>query len=262
MGWQRCFLLAVVIFLATRVSYAGVLPIATASLTVDGISYPLPVVPVVEEGKTYQVIPNVTIGDEALGFRAMISGAADPDPAISYGLGITDFGAPSTFTFIFTSPIVPTGPPSISNAYVSGGLNNVSGAGVTITPILPDSDGDGAAEVQVASVSSGGPFVNMGVDVGPLQANSGPIGALYAYPPAPASLHSAGPLGGPAGGPWTSLSVTAAFSLTGGGDSAALTGLASIVIPEPSTWLLMAVGVVFAWFRIRRPGTQSNHQWI
>jgi len=257
MGWQRCCSLAILLLFAARTAQGGVLPVGTASLTVDGVVYGIPVVPLTEEGKTYQVIgvggAGFTVGSEALGFRAMISGAGDPDPAISYGLGITDFGAPSSFSFTFTSPIVATGPPTASSAYVSGGLNDVGGGGVTITPLLPDSDGDGAAEVQVASVSSGGPFTNMGVDVGPLQANAGPIGAHYPYPPPPASLYAAGPIGGPAGGPWTMLSVTAAFSLTGGGDSAALTGLASVVVPEPSTWLLLVFGGGgFAWFGIRR----------
>jgi hypothetical protein len=118
---------------------------------------------------------------------------------------------------------------------------------------LPDSDGDGIGEVQVASLSSGGPLVNMGVDVGPLSTNSGPVGAHYAYPPAPATLYSAGPVAGPAGGPWTSISVTAAFGLSGGGDIAALSGLASVAVPEPSTWLLVSAAGIFAWFRIRRP---------
>jgi hypothetical protein len=250
------------LFLTARASYAGVIPLATASLTVDGVSYPLAVAPVVEEGKTYMVITPTTIGDESLGFRATVSGAADPDPSVSYGLGISDFGAPSSFTFTFTSPIVATGPPVFSNAYVSGGLNNVSGGGVTLTPLLPDSDGDGIAEVQVARVSSGGPFVNMGVDVGPISVNSGPIGAQYAYPPAPASLYSAGPIAGPGPGPWTSLSVTAAFSLTGGGDAVALTGLASVAVPEPSTWLLLSAAGLFAWFRIRRTSAPSHHPGI
>jgi hypothetical protein len=221
-------------------------------LTVDnGEPIPLTVVPQVEEGKTYYVIDHPPILTPE--YEVRVSGAADPDPAITYGLAVTDLGAPSSFSLTFTSPIVPTGPPTFSHAYVSGGLNNVAGGGVTLTPGLPDSDGDGIGEVQVASLSSGGPLVNMGVDVGPLSTNSGPVGAHYAYPPAPASVYSAGPIAGPAGGPWTSISVTAAFGLSGGGDIAALSGLASVAVPEPSTWLLVSAAGIFAWFRIRRP---------
>jgi hypothetical protein len=249
MGWQRCCFLVVLLLLSARGAHAGVLPVATASLTVDGINYTVPVTPMAEGNKVYQIINNVTVGSEAQGFVAVISGAGDPDPAISYGLGVTDFGAPSSFSFSFTSPIVPTGPPTAASAYVSGGLNNVSGGGVTITPTLPDSDGDGTPEVQVASVSTGGPFVNLGVDVGPILPNVGPIGAHFPYPPSPASVYSAGPIAGPPGGPFTLMNVTAAFSLTGGGDSAALTGLASVVVPEPSTWLLV-LGVGFTWLTI------------
>jgi hypothetical protein len=241
MGWQRCCILAVLLLLIARSADAGVLPVATASLTVDGGQpIPIAVTPIVEDGKTMYAITQAPIITE--GFMATFSGAANPDPVITYGLGITDFGAPSTFSFTFTSPIVPTGPGTVASAYVSGGLNNVSGPGVTITPTA-------GPLVQVASVSSGGPFVNLGVDVGPAQSGVGPIGAHYPYPLPPASTYSAGPVAGPVGGPWTALSVTAAFSLTGGGDSVGLTGLASVV-PEPSTWLLV-VGGGFTWLTIR-----------
>jgi hypothetical protein len=205
---------------------------------------------VVDQGKTYQIIDNVTIGSEALGFTAMISGQGDPDPSVLYGLGITDFGAPSSFSFTFSSPIVATGPPTISRAQISGGVNDVGGGGVSITPTLADMDGDGIAEVQTASV--GAPLTNMGVDVGLAQAHVGPIGAHYEYQSAPATPYAFGPIGGPAGGPWTLLSVTAAFSLTGGGDSAALTGFAAVAVPEPSTWLLMLGGGLLAWLGYRR----------
>jgi hypothetical protein len=250
MGWQRCCSLAFLLLCAARTLDAGLIQVGTASLTVDGVNFTVPVTQIEDGGKVYQIIDNVTIGSEAQGFTAMISGQADPDPSVFYGLGVTDFGAPSSFIFSFTSPIVATGPPTVSRAQISGGINDVGGGGVSITPLMPDSDGDGIAEVQLASV--GGPTTNMGVDVGLAQTHVGPIGAHYEYQSAPLTPYAFGPISGPAGGPWTTLSVTSAFMLTGGGDSAALTGFAAVAVPEPSTWLLMLGGGLLAWFGYRR----------
>jgi hypothetical protein len=91
----------------------------------------------------------------------------------------------------------------------------------------------------------------MGVDVGlPFATGPGPPGSLYAYGP-----FSAGPIPGPVG-VWTFLSITTSFTLSGGGDVAALTGFVSIdavAIPEPSTCVLAGLGlVVLIGYRARR----------
>ncbi|RIK84225.1 MAG: hypothetical protein DCC68_02255 [Planctomycetota bacterium] len=185
------------------------------------------------------------------GFRAIVSGVLDPDPSIAWGIAVTDFGAPSTFSFTFTTPIVPTGNPSVVAGSVSGGLTDVTGNGVSITPdaALGDPDGDTVAELQVNEVGVGGPpvFTNMGVDVGGAVAfGPGIPGANYTYGP-----FTSGPIAGPPG-VWTSLQSRVSFTLSGGGDIASLTGFASIV-PEPSSIVIVAMGALalggIAWRR-------------
>ncbi|MEX2187028.1 MAG: PEP-CTERM sorting domain-containing protein [Pirellulales bacterium] len=176
------------------------------------------------------------------GFRVMISGVLDPDPSISYAIAVTDFGAPTTFSFTFTTPIAPTS--GIVSGSVSAGLTDSTGNGVSITPAvaLGDPDGDTIAELQINEVGIGGPpvFTNMGVDVGgAVSFGPGLPGANHVYGP-----FVAGPQAGPAG-VWTSLQTRISFTLSGGEDIAAVTGFASIEqIPEPSTMALVAIGVV------------------
>jgi hypothetical protein len=174
------------------------------------------------------------------GFRAVVTGVLDPDPLIAYGITVTDFGAPDTFTFTFTTPIVPTS--GVVTGSVSGGLTDTAGNGVSITPTvaLGDPDGDTVAELQVNEVGVGGPpvFTNMGVDVGgAMSFGPGLPGANHVYGP-----FATGPIPGPAGA-WTSLQSRVEFTLSGGGDIASLTGFASIV-PEPSSLALVAIGAM------------------
>jgi hypothetical protein len=163
-------------------------------------------------------------------YSVMVSGIMDPDPSIAYGLAVVDFGAPSTFGFVFFTPIVATGAPNVVTASLVGGLTDFTGDGVSIAPAL------GQPTLQVAEVFA--PATNMGVDVGPaFAAGAGAAGSFYAYGP-----YAAGPIAGPGPGPWTGLSTSTSFTLSGGGDVAALTGFASIeLIPEPSTIALIAL---------------------
>jgi hypothetical protein len=150
---------------------------------------------------------------ETAGYQIQISGAMNSDPSIAYGIAVADFGAPSVFGFAFFTPIVPTGPATTVTGSIVGGLTDFTGDGVSITPTGPT--------VQSSDVNF--PATSMGVSVGPGAAfGAGPAGSFYAYGP-----YAAGPIPGPAG-IWTGLGVTTGFSLSGGGDIAALTGFASV----------------------------------
>jgi len=173
------------------------------------------------------------------------SGLFEPDPFISYTFAATDVGAPSTFSFTMTMPIATTGSPNVVDSSISGGLTDGSannGQAITPAPALGDPDGDTISEMQIAEVSTtggAGTYVNMGVDVGP--AFSDPAGPPNSPSYGPPAGFSAGPQTGPVG-TWNFMRIRLSFSLAGGGDSAALTGRATIEetgdIPEPSSLVL------------------------
>jgi hypothetical protein len=174
-----------------------------------------------------------------------ISGEYKYDPSIAYGVAVTDFGAASTFTIVFSTPIQPTANPTEVDASIAGGLTDFTGNGVTITPALADADGDGVAELQRFEVNDDDEEFNAGVDVGPQQIfAAGPAGAHHTY------QFGDGPIDGPPlpAGPFTSLVTTLSFSLSGDGDIAALTGFTQILqvplIPEPSTLVLAGLGAL------------------
>ncbi len=89
-------------------------------------------------------------------FTVSLTGTIDTDPAIDYGLTVTDTGTPSSFSFTFSDPIAFPAGPSVVFSSISGGLGDVGGDGAFITPT--------GTKVQESSVGS--PLTNMGVDVG------------------------------------------------------------------------------------------------
>jgi MYXO-CTERM domain-containing protein len=168
-----------------------------------------------------------------------IGGVIDPDPQIDFGFSVTDFGAPSTFTFSFSSPITLGAGPTVVFASLSGGLNDVTSNGASVTPALPDTDLDGILEMMASSVDNGGPLTNMGVDVGQQMVLPPGTSGTQTYGP-----YNAGPQAGPPG-PWGNLSSTVKFTGSGGGDIFSATGHAEInngvVAPEPTAFGLLGL---------------------
>lgn len=207
-------------------------------VVVDGQSYHVPV-QIIEgtDRRSYEGIFEHDV--DGNGFRVTISGVLDPDPIITWVDTFTNFGTPSTFSGFKVMPIFPTGNPGTVFGAVTGGLTDATGNGVSLTPTgaLGDPDGDTIPEFVINEVSMGGPYVNMGVDVGSAISHSGGVpGAFYSF------TDSSGPFAAPPG-VWTSLRSTWSFTLSGNGDTVALSGFASIV-PEPSSIALGAIGAV------------------
>jgi hypothetical protein len=211
------------------------IPVGPASASI----MQLPAVQITADGSVIPIADQPRLGTDGLwhfdfrfesndySLHAFFTG--DPDPSLSYGITVVDFGAPSSFGFLFGTPIVLSAGPNVVASSLSG--------------ILTDGGLDGVSATGLSQVSDVGmPITNMGVDL------SGPCsGAGCAF--------AAGPIPGPPG-PWTFLTVTTFFGLSGEGDQAQFTGSASIDpaarVPEPTTALLLCAGLGFAAWRRRR----------
>ena len=157
------------------------------------------------------------------------------DPVLGYGLAVTDFGAPSVFGFSFFTPIV-------SDAYTHAAtsidilLNGADGTSVSIAPVAP------ATKLQTSAAGTPLPGTPLGIDVGAACSGSG----LVVCPGETAETFFAPTT-------YAGLAVAVAFELSGGGDSAAITGSLTLdkatqQVPEPGTLLLLGAGIV-ALFR-------------
>lgn len=157
----------------------------------------------------------------------------DRDPYISYGFSVTDFGEPSAFVFEFFTPIELSPGENVVNSSLVGGLNDVTGDGVSIGL-------NGQAFVQ-ESLVGGSPSTPMGVDIGTAASyGAGIPGAHYAYGP-----FEVPPQPGPIGD-WDELEVRVAFALSGNGDIFVATGYAGIFapVPEPAGLPVLATGLL------------------
>jgi hypothetical protein len=235
---------------AFAVPLGGIPPAGTpvAIGSIDGVTFSFQVV-FDSENNVWEIPAQVFQTDQGI---LRVSGFGNPDPTLTSAVSVTDFGIPSTFHFFFSIPIVPTGAPNITIGSITGGLGDAAFPpnGVTLTPLSPSApplpqDGDLGTETLVSVVSTeadaDGPWTNMLVDVGLMVTGTGPLTTQYG------PFDSINPLGvGP--GPWVTLAHEFSFSLTGGGDSAGLTGTSSInsiqAVPEPGTLLLFGTSLV------------------
>jgi hypothetical protein len=176
---------------------------------------------------------------------AMTPAAASATTIMFTGVFI-DEGQPSTISLTLTASILPPiNGPTVVSASLTGTLTDATGNGVSITPTVADSSGDadGVAEILLALAGDGVSFVNLGVDVGPASSTEGAYGPF-----------TAGPQAGPAGS-FTFLRAQLSFMLSGGGDSASLTGVVTIepapVVPLPAAVWLLVAGLPLAMLRRR-----------
>jgi hypothetical protein len=187
------------------------------------------------DGTGYPVGGNAGTTLDLVDSSISYSGYLNPDPFISYSVGVTNFSNVSqSYAFTFFTPLFPmVTDPSVVTASISGGLSDLFGDGVTFTPT--------AAFAQMSSV--GGPLTDLGVDVGGAASGSGgAAGANYTYGSFASGLQS-----GPAGS-WSFMQTTLSFTLTPH-DSVALTGFVQITpVPEPSELLLLISGLFMLGF--------------
>lgn len=230
-------------------------------MVVDGRSFDIPLI-TDEQGVTVldaESCPLSQAPDECTyrmsgRWLVQISAELDSDPSISYGVSVIDFGAPSSFSFLFTQAVLPQTAPGVVTASLSGSTTNGGGVpgSVTITPNPPPGfipvDGDLVAELQVYTLSQDGgvTFLNAGLDLGPLF-TSNPLLVSDTY-----GSFSGGPAAGPAGaGTYNFMRVDVRFGLSGGGDVLTLNG-GPTIIPEPTPVALLALGLGVLGARRRR----------
>lgn len=205
---------------------------------IGGESYP---VNFDQESGLY-ILDNSSYEDSEGNFGS-VNGFGDPDPFLSFGIAITDFGAASSFTFTFLIPVIPCPPGSILKAVTT----------------LSGSFTDGASQ-------DGGSITPFG-QPGTLQSFTGPpltvlsdIGPPAVYPPGTGS----GAYGPPGGFTATTfvadpgfafLGLTLSFTGSGGGDSYTFSGsvlTTCLPIPEPSSLAMSGLGLVAGFGLLRR----------
>jgi hypothetical protein len=238
-----------VLLWAADASATGIVePAPEVMVLVDGELVTLPSFDVNADGTHYLFdadTSGVGNGDFDL---TLLSGEGDTDPMLTYGISVTDFGAPTTFTFMFTLPIIATGPSLSVSASMSATVTDGGDGVVGIAPVAPET----TLQQSFVSPDAGFTLVNAGVDVGPGSAAI-PLTGIPG-----SGLHgpfASGPLAGPA---ITAdfLKITLAFTGTGDGDVYTINGgMVVNAVPEPGTLSLLAVGLggaLVARRRVRR----------
>jgi len=180
-------------------------------------------------------------GDTATFVGSAVLSGGDSTPMVTFAVAVTDFGAPSTFSFSFTLPFL--GRHSALSASLMGAVMDSTGNGASVTGLDLDTEIDGA-EVLGVDISGACAF--------------GPGGALavesclagIAFAP-PTTVAFAAPPSG-------TMSMELEFTLSGDGDAAGLLSgfrifnAATEVVPGPTALLALVAGLAVAAVRVRR----------
>jgi hypothetical protein len=166
----------------------------------------------------------------------------DPDPMITYSFAVIDFGAPSSFSFVFSQGITSTTAPGLASHNMAGA--SATGVAVTATAPLAGSpvDSDGVTEIAVFNLSQDGgvTLLNAGMDLGPSASVFGTYGPF-----------SEGPIAGPApSGSYNFMRIDLSMGLDGSNHAFTGSGLATVT-PEPGSLGLLAAGIALLALRRR-----------
>lgn len=186
------------------------------------------------------VIPTSVITDPISGLSVTVGALGIPDPSITYSFAATNpLTSPVPFAFDIAIPLT-TPAHAGDSVFTSVGYtltDSIAGDGVTLTPL------SGLAQ------HATGDGTDLGFNVGPAETGSG-SGPLATYTFGGFSTSGSAPFG------FSVLDLHLAFSLTGGGDSAGISGAVGVTptaVPEPGTVaLLIGMGTSGALLAIRR----------
>jgi hypothetical protein len=166
----------------------------------------------------------------------------DYDPEIIYAMAVLDFGAPTTFGFIFSQAIAPTPAPGlVSHSESSSTTDGGGAAGTPVTAVAPplgvpvDSDGITEQFVYTLSQNGGVTLLSADLDIRPSFVGASPSDTQAAI--------NLGPIAGPAGaGLYDFMRVDVNFMMAGNQDAYTWNGIATVV-PEPASAALLGLGL-------------------